>query len=390
MTRTDIEAASVLEAVRAVVPTLRENGKDGEDRRWIADDNVEVLAKAGVFRTGVPKRFGGLEFSVPQQIDLLLEISRGCGSTGWVCEGWITGAWMIRLFSEQAQQEVYAGGSARVSGGFTPSGTLVPTEGGYLLNGRWRFTTGCRGADWNLAATNLQLPDGSVRQALTVLPIDALTLEDDWHTMAAAGTGSSTTVATDVFVPEHRVVDMEEAFSAGGGSGSGPGEGRDYGLISVVMAESTATLIGMAQGAYELFLERVHRPISYTPWQDQAEHPLTQVQVATAAAQIAAARALLAGQADVVQRRADAGEKLTPEERATLRGTCGYAVQLAKEATHALFTASGASAIQRSLPIQRFFRDVQGISMHAMMTPDANLEVYGRVLLGLEPNTPFL
>lgn len=390
MSRTDIEAASVLDAVRAVVPTLRENGKDGEDRRWIADENVEVLEKAGVFRTGVPKRFGGLEFSVPQQIDLLLEISRGCGSTGWVSEGWITGAWMIRLFPEQAQREVYEGGSARVSGGFTPSGTLVPAEGGYVLNGRWRFTTGCRGADWNLAATNLHLPDGTVRQALTVLPIGDMTLEDDWHTMAAAGTGSSTTVATDVFVPEHRVVDMETAFGAGGGSPTGPGEGRDYGLISVVMAESTAVLIGMAQGAYDLFLERVHRPISYTPWQDQAEHPLTQVQVATAAARLAAARALLAGQAEVVQRRADAGEKLTPEERATLRGICGYAVQLAKETTHALFTASGASAIQRDLPIQRFFRDVQGISMHAMMTPDANLEVYGRVLLGLEPNTPFL
>ncbi|MFF2536140.1 acyl-CoA dehydrogenase family protein [Streptomyces cyaneofuscatus] len=390
MAGTDTEAASVLEAVRAVVPTLRENGKDGEERRWISDENVELLDKAGVFRTGVPARFGGLEFSVPQQIDLLLEIARGCGSTGWVSEGWITGAWMIRLFPDEAQEEVYAGGTARVSGGFTPSGTLVPTEGGYLLNGTWRFTTGCRGADWNLAATNLQLPDGTVQQALTVLPIADLTLDDDWHTMAAAGTGSSTTVATDVFVPEHRVIDMAEAFATGGGAPTAPGQGRDYGLISVVMAESTATLIGMAQGTYELFQERVHRPISYTTWQDQAEHPLTQIQVATAAAQIAAARGLLAAQAGLVQRRADAGQSLTSQERAELRGQCGYAVQLAKEATHTLFNASGASAIQRSLPIQRFFRDVQGISMHAMMTPDANLEVYGRVLLGLDPNTPFL
>ncbi|MFJ8759969.1 hypothetical protein [Streptomyces cyaneofuscatus] len=90
----------------------------------------------------------------------------------------------------------------------------------------------------------------------------------------------------------------------------------------------------------------------------------------------AAARALLAARAGLLQRRADAGQSLPPHERAELRGQCGYAVQLAKEATHTLFTASGASAIQRSLPTQRFFHDVQGISTHAMMTPDANLEVY--------------
>ncbi|ONK09809.1 acyl-CoA dehydrogenase [Streptomyces sp. MP131-18] len=390
MAGTEREAATVLDAVRAIVPTLRENGKEGEDQRWISEQNLELLEKADVFRTGVPKRFGGLELSVPQHIDLLLEISRGCGSTGWVCEGFITAAWMVRLFPERAQQEVYAGGSARVSGGFTPSGTLVPTEGGYLLNGAWRFNTGCRGADWNLAATNLHHPDGTVQQMLTVVPIGDITFDDDWDTMAAAATGSSTTFATDVFIPAHRAIDMGEAFAAGGGEPTGPGEGRDYGLISVVMAESTSTLIGMAQGAYDLFLERVHRPLSYTAWQDQAEHPLTQIQVATAANQLAAARALLAAQAGIVQERADAGERLTTEERATLRGQCGFAVKLAREATQTLFAASGASAIQRSLPIQRFFRDVQGFSMHAVMTPDANLEVYGRVLLGLDPNTTVL
>ncbi|MFD6796835.1 hypothetical protein [Streptomyces cyaneofuscatus] len=81
------------------------------------------------------------------------------------------------------------------------------------------------------------------------------------------------------------------------------------------------------------------------------------MQVATAAA----ARALLAARAGLVRRRADAGPSPTAHERAELRGQCGYAVQRAKKATHTLFTASGASAIQRSLPIQRFFHDVQGI-----------------------------
>ncbi|MHA7961215.1 acyl-CoA dehydrogenase family protein [Streptomyces sp. L500] len=391
MTTTGNGATAVLEAVAEAVPTLRQNGLKADEQRWIADENAALLDKAGVFRAAVPERFGGLDLSAADHVGILLEISRGCGSTGWVSEGWITGAWMVRLYPELAQQEVFTGGSVRVSGGFTPSGTLVPADGGYVLDGSWRFNTGCRGADWNLAATVLQEADGSHRQVMALVPMAEFELADDWHTMAASGTGSSTATAAGVFVPAHRVIDMGEALAAAGGAPAEPGRGRGYGLVSTVMTESTAVLVGMAQGAYELFMERVPgRPVSYTAWTDQAQHPLAQVQLATAAGQIAAARALLMDQVALVQRGADAGRALTMLEKATVRGHCGYAVHLAREATRTLFTASGASAIARTQPIQRFFRDVQGISMHAVMSPDANMELYGRVLLGLDPNTPFL
>jgi 3-hydroxy-9,10-secoandrosta-1,3,5(10)-triene-9,17-dione monooxygenase len=384
----ETQTVTVLDAVRETVPRLRANGLQSEERRWIADENIALLDKADVFRAGVPRRFGGLDLDLAEHVAVLLEISRGCGSTGWVCEAWITGAWMVRRFPEQAQQDVYAGGSVKVSGGFTPSGSLVPAEDGYVLNGTWRFNTGCRDADWNLAATILQSADGTARPVMVAVPMREFTLADDWHAMAAAGTGSSTSTAKDVLVPAHRVVDMAEAIE---GVRPGDDPGRDYGLVPVVMIESAATLVGMARGAYEMFVERVPgRAISYTAWEDQAQHPLTQIQVAEAANRVAAAEALLYGLVGLVQSRADARQPLTLAEKATVRGQCGFAVQLAKQATEIAYGASGASAIMRSVPIQRFYRDVQGISMHAMMSPAANLELQGRVILGLEPNTPFL
>ena len=47
----------------------------------------------------------------------------------------------------------------------------------------------------------------------------------------------------------------------------------------------------------------------------------------------------------------------------------------------------GASAIQASVPIQRFQRDMQGLANHAIMHAQTGTELYGRVLCGLEPNT---
>ncbi|MFG2879455.1 hypothetical protein ACGFYU_31370 [Streptomyces sp. NPDC048337] len=50
----------------------------------------------------------------------------------------------------------------------------------------------------------------------------------------------------------------------------------------------------------------------------------------------------------------------------------------------------GRSVIHRSVALQRFHRDIEGLSLHALVQLNANLEVQGRVLLGLDPETDFL
>ncbi|MER6195728.1 acyl-CoA dehydrogenase family protein [Streptomyces cyaneofuscatus] len=392
MTTAQTSSTAVLEAVTDAVPTLRDNGREAEDRRWLPDANIELLDKAGVFAMAVPARFGGLDLPLADQVAVLQETARGCGSTGWTAATWVSTTWMITLYPDQAQQEVFARGSVRVSGGFTPSGTLTPTEGGYLLNGSWRFNTGCRAADWDMLAALLEHPDGTVELFYALVPLQDLDIADDWHVSAAAGTGSSTTTATDVFVPAHRVADGEAATEGTLGDRWNAGAtGRNYGLIGFVLAEGTAVYTGMAQAAYELFVERLPgKPISYTNWEDQSGHPLTQITVATAENKITAARALTTQVVELLQRRADAGEQPTVEERATVHGRCGYAIQLAREAVEALHHLSGASALARGAHFQRFHRDLAGLSLHGMMTPPTNLEVHGRVLLGLDPNTPVL
>ncbi|PRP61210.1 acyl-CoA dehydrogenase, partial [Bacillus halotolerans] len=93
---------------------------------------------------------------------------------------------------------------------------------------------------------------------------------------------------------------------------------------------------------------------------------------------------------ETLQAAADAGQETSEGFRAQLRGQAAYAVTLAKEATEILYRASGASVLQKSLPIQRFFRDIEGFSQHALLNLETNLEVHGRSILGLELDTPFL
>ncbi|KOX23493.1 acyl-CoA dehydrogenase [Saccharothrix sp. NRRL B-16348] len=387
----DGDVESVLDAVRGIVPVLRKNGEESESQHWVVEENLQLLDKAGVFRTATPRRFDGLDLSLADQARVITEIARGCPSTGWVSFVWLTSNWTATLYPDRAQEEVFATGSVRISSAFAPTGTLTPVDGGYRLSGSWRYNSGVKGADWDFLAA-VREEGGEHDEAMVIVPVSDLTLGDDWDVTAGGATGSVTATADDVFVPSHRVAGFGDAFAGTTGDRSNVGAtGRNYGVLAFVMAEAAAVFIGIAKGALDLFLERVPgRGITYTNWTDQSQHPLTQVQVATAANKIAAAEGLSQAWLKVLQDRADAGEQPTDTEKAVIRGQVGYAVQLCKEAVEIIYSASGGSVIQRNSPIQRFHRDIQGFALHALAQPNVNLELQGRVLLGLDPGTYFL
>ena len=68
----------------------------------------------------------------------------------------------------------------------------------------------------------------------------------------------------------------------------------------------------------------------------------------------------------------------------------GWVTHLAREATRILQEASGATSIHQDVPMQRISRDIQALALHGVLNPTTNLELYGRVLCGLEPNTLLL
>ncbi|MFH9727779.1 acyl-CoA dehydrogenase family protein [Streptomyces sp. NPDC017254] len=393
MTTTDSAVTAVLDEVTGLADTLRKSGPEAEERRWIPEENVELLDKAGVYRLAVPRRFGGLEAPVADQVRILGEIARADTATGWVSMIWVSSAWVPSLFPDKAQEEVYAGGAVRVSTGFTPSGTLTAGEdGSYTLSGSWKWLSGARGANWALLSALLVGPDGTPAPFAALVPFHELSIADDWHAAYGAGTGSSTATAENVSVPAHRVASLIEILGGTTGGRSNTGAtGRNYAFVPFFMAQGASAYIGIAKGAYQLFLDRLPgRGITYTSWTDQSQSPVTQIQVAIAANKIAAAEALQDNWLRRLQEHADAGTGPSVEERAAARGTAAFAIQLAKEAVDELFEASGASVIMRDVPFQRYHRDIRGLALHALFAFNTNQEVHGRAILGLAPDTPFL
>ena len=65
-------------------------------------------------------------------------------------------------------------------------------------------------------------------------------------------------------------------------------------------------------------------------------------------------------------------------------------VSLARDAVQALYDNSGATGIKEDVVVQRCLRDINALSVHALLHKNNNFELYGRVMLGGDPMTPLL
>ena len=379
---------SLIERTGALVPLLRQNAARAENDRHVPQDSLDALGKAGVFKMMASKKYGGDEADFQTQCRVLAEIARGCPSTSWVATIYSAMVWVVSVFPDAAQEEIFTGGVPRIAGVFSPTGTAVRKDGGFLVTGRWPFNTGCRGAQWTVVVAMVTSDSGEPVPYCLLVESPALTILDDWYASGMAATGSNSVVAENVFVPDYCAMPlpaMTEGRYPGRHNSGNPY--FNYPLASVLVANAGGTPLGIAAGALESFFERLPgRPITYTAYTNKAEAPITHLQAGEASLKIDSATAHVRYATEILDRRDRV--PMTTQERVQVRAHIGYATGLAREAVDLLFQGSGASAIQAQVPIQRFQRDMQALANHAIMHAPTAIELYGRVLCGLEPNTP--
>ncbi|MFD4660046.1 acyl-CoA dehydrogenase family protein [Kitasatospora sp. NPDC058444] len=374
-----------------LVPLLQKNALWHEENRRLSDETLAALTDSGLLRIRVPNRYGGYESDMRTVVDVIAELGRGDGSTAWVMAVYAISSWMAGLFPDEVQDEIFADPDVRVSGILSPTAVAVPVEGGVLLNGKWTFNSGALHSSWNTNAAVLMGPDGP-QPIMVAVPLSDLEIVDDWHTTGLRGSGSVTTVATDLFVPEPRVLPMVPVLQ-GQHRSVANADSPIYRAPFMPTACATvgAPALGLAKAAKDAFFERLPgRKISYTEYANQAEAPITHLQVADAITRIDEVEFHAHRAAALLDTKGPTGEEWTLEERARIRLDLGAVCSRAKEAVDLLNTASGGSSIYTTVPIQRIERDVQTLNLHGILHPNTNLELYGRVACGLGPNTLYL
>ena len=388
------DAVSAIAAARTLAPMLRDRADETDALRRLPEENVADMRAAGLFRVIQPARCGGWQMDFHAHLDVVEEISAGCGASGWCLGVLQIHSWVAGLLSQQAQDDIYGDDQdALIVAVLSARGEAVPRGDRYRVSGFWPFGSGSEHSQWAILGARVLDDEGEVvDEGCFLIPTPEIEIKDDWRVAGLRGTGSCSLVAKEVDVPAHRFISFID-----GRAGKTPGGHlHDGTLYKAPLAPSLAIAlcgpaVGIAEGAISDFIDYVPgRTNPHLRGAVQIDSPLTHQTVAEAKARVDAARMLLHRAADDIHEAAENGGEMPVEIRARIRMDSAYAVRLCMEAGEAMFLASGGSGLAESNPVQRAWRDLHAINQHALLQLPTNAEIYGRTILGLDPGSDIL
>lgn len=381
-------ADGLVARVRELAPFIAERAEQAERDRKPVDEVITALKTTGVFRSYVPRRFGGYEIDTDTFIDVGLAVSEACTSTGWVTCFYMEHNWMLAQFPPDTQREVFgAQPYVLAPASITASGAARAVDGGYVLSGRWKWGTGIMHADWVLLSGTVAVDDTSPPDLrMFLVRRDQVEVDDTWYAAGMEGTGSNDIVVSDLFVPAGHSEPLA-AMAAGRGSGAEWLASPCYRhpMVPLLCIAAGVPAVGAARRAVQVFHERLGSRTLFGTFQAQAERAAAQMRLGNATVQVDTAERQLRAVGHALTEWGARGDECPPLERMRLRTMAAQAVVLCRDVVRSLMEASGASAHLHPHPMQRIHRDVHTLACHAIFDLDTTAENYGRLLLGMAP-----
>jgi indole-3-acetate monooxygenase len=376
---------------RALAPLLEAAAPRIEAERRLTADVLSAVHGAELFRTLLPRAYGGEELDPASHVLMVEEVAAADASTAW-CLGQGTGCSMAAAYVEPAvAREIWGDPGSVLAWGMGGAVARV-VEGGYRVSGRWQFASGHGHAAWMGGHCRVQEPDGSIRcgadgepiERTMLFPHDTADWTVAWDVIGLRGTGSDTYAVEDLFVPDRYTVERDTD--------------ADRRVHAPLYRFSTTHLyassfagvsLGVARGLLDAFMRLARDKTPRASAATLRDSAVIQREVAEASAKLGGARALLLQTLREAWDHAQGGEALTVDHKVAIRLATTSAILRAREVGDWAYAEAGATAIFESEPFERRFRDLHAAGQQVQGRA-SHLENVGRHLLGLRPNMRFL
>ncbi|MET4683355.1 3-hydroxy-9,10-secoandrosta-1,3,5(10)-triene-9,17-dione monooxygenase [Brevundimonas faecalis] len=376
----------LVEAAESLGDVLKARACDAELNRRLSPETMADLFANGLLGYFVPARFGGSELDWGAQIHIGRALAHHCGSTAWI--GGVVGshALYIGRMDPRAQDDVWgAGANVLVSTGSVMRDVTVETlAGGYRLSGRWSFCSGVDHASWALLRAS---PSGDHRQSYFLIPRADFAIEDDWFVSSMSGSGSKSVLVKDVFIPDYRVLSMADMMAP---SPPGAQANAHYLYSGSFRPFSGSNLMGPILGGAEAVLFEFERMMATGEGGVDASDVQWQLTYAEAAAEISAAEQLINLMIRTQTRYGSVGLPIPKAERIAVVRDRTYAARLCLNGATRLVTGLSADSVLKDAPIQRMFRDLQGMMQQIGVNWDRNMINCAKASLDMNTDIPEL
>ncbi len=358
--------------------------KSDEQRasRRMSKDVVDALKECGFFTMLLPKQWGGLERKPQEFFAEQVRIAEADMSTAWAGGIIAVHAFQLALMSEEAQREVYENDpNTLISSSYNPVGARAEMcEGGFMLHGRWGWSSGSDHCTWALLGG--VIPGDGYRTFL--VPRSQYDIEDTWDVMGLQGTGSNDVVISEpIFVPEHRTHKQMDGFNCVNDQ-ENPMYDLSWAQTFVRVVNSAA--IGALKKAVKVFVES-KQGNSTTDMTKFAGDVETQERLAKVLNTIGELEAVMYHNFNKMEA---ANWKPTLEERIMYRYQASIVIDKAIEAIDTLFDVAGGRSVFSGHPLQQLWHDIHIARCHVANNPTAFARNLGSVTLGMENKDVFI
>lgn len=345
-----------LNKLNTVQQQIEASAQQNDEQARFPIENIELLKSIGYTKATLPTEFGGDGFNIYDALLLQETTSKFDGSTGLIT------TWTLMIVGELFENRYWAPKTLQKFGEAVADGATInkvvsefamgsPMRGGrpgttakrqgdkWVINGRKNYTTGSYALDYFLT---LAWVEEDEHTAFFLIPKTAsgISIEETWDVISMRSTGSHDLVLDNVEVDADALVEIP-SYSTG------------FKLNSWLLL-IPATYLGIAQAARDYAVEfaKTHSPNSIEG--TIAQLPNVQALIGEIELDLLKARFALYGAAEAC---------LDPNRQPFANNAVNAAKHIvtntAVDIVDKAMRIVGAKSLQRSNPLQRYYRDVR-------------------------------
>lgn len=357
-----------------VLTEIRARRDEFDAKRHVPRDMVAQLKQLGVYRAATPRCFGGDARSPSEFLRLIEAISEADGSAGWVASFGSAAIYLAALPHDTLARLYANGPDVAFAGGLFPIQPAEKVEGGWRVNGLWKFASGCKGAD--ILGVGIGAGDGGKPRTAVLMPEDVEIVEN-WEVLGLRGTGSHDLRVKDVFVSD------EWTFVRGGVPSI---EEPLYQYPSIAYAAQVLAVVnlGVARAALDEVSQMAGGHSGITGAPKMADRAYLRIAVAKAEASLRSARAFFYEATNSAWDSILRGDGVSADQTSMLRLAAVQATRAGASAVQSAYLLAGTAAIYDGHPLQRYLRDSMVVTQHAFLG-EGMYDGAGSVFLGVPP-----
>ena len=374
-------APNLVERAKALATLIAAEADEIERTRQLTPKLVSALVENGLYRSLLPKSVGGFESPPMVFMQMLEEIAKADASTAW-CVGQCSVVAMTAAYldADVAHQVFGKPDDIMAWGAIAHDVQVVP--GGYTISARWDFASGMRQANWLGAHVQVLEADGTRRMRhngtpevrTIVFPASSATTHDVWNVIGLCGTGTDSYSVKNLFIPDNFAA-LRDDFSAL------REKGPLYGITTYSMfgLGFGAVSLGVARATLDaaIDLARQKRSVGIAAMKDNSS---VQGLIGRTEAKLRAARAYHYSTATEAWQELLSTGRLSEQGRTAIRLSATYTIHQAAEVVDTAYHMAGATAVFKSNPFERRFRDMHAIAQQ-IQARDNHFEDVGKMIL---------